>query len=128
VATHAGGQPHQSLVAIAATDDLRHLVFCTTRASRKYRNLSCNDRVAVLVDNRSGAETDFSRAVAVTGYGRARGVADTERAELRRLFLRRHLYLEDFTHSPSTELIKVRMARYSIVRRFQNVTELYLDA
>jgi hypothetical protein len=39
LATQRDGRPYGSLVAFAATDDMKNLLFATTRATRKYANL-----------------------------------------------------------------------------------------
>ena len=54
------GQPYCNLIAIAATGDFGHLVFATTRATRKYADLMADSRVAVLVDNRQNDVSDFT--------------------------------------------------------------------
>ena len=62
-------QPYASLVAFTVTDDLKHIIFATTRSTRKYANLSAESKVALLIDNRSNDEKDFSYAVAATALG-----------------------------------------------------------
>jgi hypothetical protein len=47
------------------------LFFATTRAKRKYANLSIDSRVAMLIDNRSNIPSDFPFAMGVTATGRA---------------------------------------------------------
>jgi nitroimidazol reductase NimA-like FMN-containing flavoprotein (pyridoxamine 5'-phosphate oxidase superfamily) len=42
LATEDQGQPFASLMAFAATDDLRHMVILTERTTRKYANLKSN--------------------------------------------------------------------------------------
>ena len=64
LATQNQGQPYASLVAFAASDDLKALFFATTRSTRKYANLSSDSRVAMLVDNRSNQASDFRWAMA----------------------------------------------------------------
>ena len=66
LATHSEGQPYCSLVAFVPSDDLRDLVFATTRATRKFANMQGDERVALLVDSRSNCDEDFHRAVAAT--------------------------------------------------------------
>jgi len=39
VATHSNGKPYTSLVAFAATDDLRDLIFVTSNETRKFKNI-----------------------------------------------------------------------------------------
>jgi len=42
-------------------------------------------------------------------------------------YLIKHPYLEEFAHSPSCEFIEIRVKRYILVERFQNVTEYRID-
>jgi nitroimidazol reductase NimA-like FMN-containing flavoprotein (pyridoxamine 5'-phosphate oxidase superfamily) len=69
LATQVDKHPYTSLVAFAATEDLRLLVFATDRATHKFANLSANPGVAMLVDDRSHREADLSEATAVTATG-----------------------------------------------------------
>lgn len=126
LATQGGGQPYSSLVAFAATDDLRHLLFATTRTTRKYANLSGESRVAMLVDNRSNQDSDFHNAVAATAIGRVEEVEDHEKERLLGFYLNKHPYLEEFVTAPTCALLRVRVERYYLVSRFQNVMELHM--
>ena len=47
LSTQREGQPYTTLVAFAASSDLENLYFATTRATRKYANLSADSRVAM---------------------------------------------------------------------------------
>jgi nitroimidazol reductase NimA-like FMN-containing flavoprotein (pyridoxamine 5'-phosphate oxidase superfamily) len=126
LATYGSGQPYGSLVAFVATDDLKHLLFATTRATRKYANLSTESRVALLVDNRSNQDTDFHSSIAVTALGNAKEVTRSERDRFLRLYLAKHPHLEEFVNSPTCALLKVSVDRYYMVNRFQNVMELHM--
>ena len=126
LATHGDAGPYASLVAIAATDDLKHLLFATTRATRKFANLQADARVAFLVDNRSNQAADFRDAVAATVRGRAEEVQATEREPLLALYLARHPHLRDFVASPTCAFLKVHVASYFVVTRFQEVMELHI--
>lgn len=126
LATQGDGQPYTSLVAFAATEDLRHILFATTRSTRKYANLSGESRVSMLVDNRSNKDSDFHKAIAVTATGWAEEVSEEERDHLVSLYLRKHPHLEEFVTSPTCALLKVRVRTYYTVTRFQNVMELHM--
>ncbi len=128
LATQGGGQPYSSLVAFAATDDLKYLVFATTRATRKYANLSSESRVAMLIDNRSNQDSDFHNAMAVTAMGTAEEVKDSEKDQLLKSYLTKHPYLEGFVTAPTCALLKVRVDKYYLVSRFQNVMELHMKS
>jgi nitroimidazol reductase NimA-like FMN-containing flavoprotein (pyridoxamine 5'-phosphate oxidase superfamily) len=124
LATHRDGQPYSNLVAFTATDDLRHVIFATTRATRKYANISADSRVALLIDNRSNEDVDFHRAVAVTATGTADELQGESRRDYANLYLAKHPHMEEFVGAPTCALLKVRVERYYVVRRFQNVMEL----
>ena len=126
LSTHGNKQPYASLVAFAATDDLKHIIFATTRSTRKYANLSSESKVALLIDNRSNQGKDFSYAVAATALGRAEEVRGPQRKSFQEMYLRKHPHLKDFVSSPSCALLAVSVEKYYVVTRFQNVRELHM--
>jgi len=126
LATQNRRQPYGNLVAFMATDDLKHLLFATTRATRKYANISRNPRIAMVVDNRSNQEADFHQAAAVTATGVVKEVEGPEKARFQKLYLSRHPYLKEFVSSPTCALLKMEVETYYVVNRFQNVMELHI--
>ena len=128
LSTRDGNCPYGSLVAFAATDDLKHLLFATTRATRKYANLIAESHVALVIDNRSNSPSDFHAAVATTAVGTAEEVVDADRYELVNLYLARHPHLAGFVNSPTCAFFRVRVSTYYIVQRFQNVMELHIES
>jgi nitroimidazol reductase NimA-like FMN-containing flavoprotein (pyridoxamine 5'-phosphate oxidase superfamily) len=121
--THQRGQPYGSLVAFAATPDLKSLLFATTRATRKFANLQADSRVSMVLDNRSNRIADFRRAVAATALGRAQEVKGPDRKKMVKMYLAKHPHLREFVASPTCALVKVRVEVYYLVWRFQNVFE-----
>lgn len=126
LSSYGNGQPYASLIAFAATDDLKHIIFATTRSTRKYANLSSESKVALLIDNRSNQGKDFSYAVAATALGRAEEVRGPQRKSFQEMYLRKHPHLKDFVSSPSCALLAVSVEKYYVVTRFQNVRELHM--
>jgi hypothetical protein len=124
LATQQGGQPYLSLMAFAATPDLKKLIVATERQTRKYANLMAEPRVALLIDNRSNAPADLEEAVAVTVLGRAAEAPPGERDGLISLFLAKHPHLEAFVTSPTCALITVQVDTYVVVQQFQEVREV----
>jgi nitroimidazol reductase NimA-like FMN-containing flavoprotein (pyridoxamine 5'-phosphate oxidase superfamily) len=121
------GSSYASLIAFAATDDLQKIVLATPRATRKFANIKYNPKVSLLIDNRSNKEQDFHDAKAVTVMGFAKELdPDASRNDLASLYLRKHPYLNDFLHSPSTAFLLVSVWRYYLVKRFQEVMELHI--
>jgi nitroimidazol reductase NimA-like FMN-containing flavoprotein (pyridoxamine 5'-phosphate oxidase superfamily) len=126
LSTQNHGQPYSNLIAIAATEDLRHLLFATTRATRKYANLMADSRVAVLVDNRRNDPSDFAGAAALTALGKAWELHGVERQHFLEIYLRKHPYLEEFAAAPTCALLRVKVEKYLVVTRFQEVREVQI--
>ncbi len=126
LATSDGEHIHATLVAFSVTPDLGTIVFATTRATRKFRIIEREPRVAMLFDNRTNEVVDFSEARAATAHGTA-AEAVKEGSELLRLYLRDHPYLRDFVSAPTCALVAVRVDRYDLVGSFQNVLEIRID-
>jgi len=122
--THNDGQPYGSLVAVVATDDLRHILFATTRATRKYANLTADHRVGILIDNRSNEPEDLRLAMAATATGTAVELHGADRRQATAVYLRKHPQLAEFVAAPSCALMRIDVEKYYIVRHFQNVMEL----
>ena len=128
LSTQNHGQPYCNLIALAATGDLKYLLFATTRATRKYANLMADSRVAVLVDNRRNDVADFAEAAALTAIGKAWELQGAERQQSLTVYLGRHPYLEEFVTSPTCALLRIKVEKYIVVTRFQEVREIQIPA
>lgn len=128
LSTQHGGRPYGSLVAFDADDDLRRLVFATTRTTRKFANLVADPHVALVIDSRDNREDDFHEAVAVTATGRSREALGSERDQLAARYLGKHPALRGFVESPTCAVVVVAVDTYYLVSRFQNVVELHIRA
>ena len=126
LATQEGGQPYASLIAFAASDDLKELFFATPRATRKFTYLQANPRVALLIDSRSNQDEDIHQAIAATVLGTAAEVPPEEREQALIRYLAKHPHLEEFAQSPSTAVVRVTVETYYVVSRFQEVMELHV--
>ena len=123
LATQGEGQPYGSLVAFAETEDLKQLVFATSRDTRKFSNLMSEPRVALVIDSRSNGDSDLKNAVAVTALGLAHEAVGDERERLARVYLAKHPGLPGFIGSPEMALCAVAVEDY-VVARFTGVTKL----
>ena len=124
--SNQSGSPYLNLVAFAATKDLKHLFFCTTKPTRKYTNLKADGRASMLIDSRSNDERDFHEAVAVSAVGTVRELLPEEQNVFHGAYLAKHPYLEDFVKSPTCAHLVFDVATYYIVRTFQNVSEVHM--
>ena len=119
-----GGQPYGALVAFVFSDDLRHAVFATPVATRKYRSLTECDHVALVIDNRSQKMDELMEVEAVTATGRSQLIErDGEFDRWAALLVRRHPYLKSFVKAPSCALFRVDIVRFLHVVRFQEVRQ-----
>ena len=127
LATQSDGQPYGNLVAFAATEDLKGLLFATVRNTRKFANITTDPRVAMVMDSRTNQRVDFRRAVAVTATGIVEEVKGSEKNQLLKLYLLKHPHLKRFVTSTRCALLKVNVSSYVVVRRFQKVVALSMD-
>ncbi len=124
LATQDKDAPYTSLVAFAATPDLRRLMFPTRAGTRKFTNLETTPRVALLVDNRSNSAEDYRNAAALTIIGTV-GVESGLEADTGRALLRaRHPGLTAFLAAPDCRIAAVGVDEYLLVTRFEAVARL----
>lgn len=128
LATQEAGQPYASLLAFAADSDLADIFLATDRATRKFKNIREDNRVALLVDDRANQSADFQTAAALTIIGTASELHGREMERARTIFLARHPALAEFVMAPHTALLRVAVSRYILVTRFQEVVVLDMDA
>jgi hypothetical protein len=112
------------MVAFAFTEDLKHVVFGTPRATKKYQILTACRNVALVVNNMNRHPNDLMNVEAFTSTGMAHEITQEEvGARCASLLATRHPNLEAFFSSSSTALFKVEITRFFFVRSFQEVTE-----
>lgn len=126
LSTHGDGQPYASLVAFAASDDLKALYFATARSTRKFANLAAHPAAAMLIDSRTNRMADFHEAAAATATGVAEEIPEPERGPIQVQFLEKHPHLVDFVTAPTCALVRIKVDCYYLVSRFQNVVELHI--
>lgn len=128
LSTLYNGRPYNNLIAYEVSEDLKHIIFVTGQATRKYANLLSNNNVSVLIDSRTNSDSDIRNAMAVTATGVADEVKDSRKEALLQLFLVKHHSLEKFAHSLESALFKIKVKKYFIVRNFQEVMELNMES
>jgi heme iron utilization protein len=126
LSTHYHCHPYSSLVAFASSESLQEVYFATPNTTRKFRNLIQDNRVSMLIDNRSNEISDFHHAMAVTMLGTAEEVQGPDKNKLSDIYLIKHPYMTDFVNSASCALVVIHVDKYVLVRRFQEVFELHI--
>jgi hypothetical protein len=126
--TQGQSQPYGSLVAFAASDDLKNIFFSTPIDTRKYRLLSECENVALVIDSRSIFPQDIMQIEAVTATGRAQIMkTGPDFDHWARLLINRHPHLANFVYAESCALVRVGVIQYFYVGRFQEVEQWVPD-
>jgi len=123
LATLSEGQPYSNLVAFAEADNLRSLLFVTSRKTRKYSNTLASKKVALLIDSRTNQASDVNNAIAITALGTIEEVAADNKDYLSGIYVSKHPELKDFLRNPSSALMKVVVNSY-IVATFDSIRRL----
>ena len=122
--TQGQSQPYGSLIAFAPSEDLKHVYFTTSVATRKYRLLIGCERAALVIDNRSRHPDSLMDVAALTVTGRTRHLKSGQAYKKGiTLLIRRHPYLKSFIRSETTALFRFDVIRYLYVTRFQEVQQ-----
>ena len=120
-------QPYASLVAFHASEDLKRIYFVTPTTTRKFANLTADNRVAFLVNSSSNQASDFHKAISLTAVGTAEVIDRSDKELILGQYLTKHPHLEEFVRSPTCALVEVAVNSYYMVKNFQNVMELHLE-
>jgi len=126
LATQFEGQPYSNLIAFVEADNLRILLFVTSRNTRKYSNTLASKKVAILVDSRTNQALDLNNAVAVTSLGTIEEVGVDNKEYLSGVYLSKHPQLKQFLFKPSNALMRVSVTDY-IVATFESVRHLHME-
>jgi nitroimidazol reductase NimA-like FMN-containing flavoprotein (pyridoxamine 5'-phosphate oxidase superfamily) len=115
LSTLAGNKPYCSLMAYAPNDDGTEIYMATHRSTQKFRNLSENPAVSLLIDTREDASRSQVRALTVEGRC-ARVEDDSKKRYVRSRLLAIHPHLEDFLAHADNELLCVRIQAFLLLK------------
>jgi general stress protein 26 len=121
LATEGNGQPHTSLIAITPFENFRQIIFATYRNTLKYRNLSNNNRVAVLVEGEYLNIKGLKKSGVLTIIGHTEEISMARNEEPYQAHLRRHPQMESFMLSSDCVLIRVIAQSYQIVSGIDDI-------
>lgn len=126
MATVSEGQPHCSLMSYATDEHCREIYMATLKNTKKYRNLSTNPSVSLLIDSRERRVTEGkvpTKALTVTGAFQS-GMGEQRRTALRQVLLDRHPELETFFANPAAEIIVVKVKALQLL---DGITDAYFE-
>jgi nitroimidazol reductase NimA-like FMN-containing flavoprotein (pyridoxamine 5'-phosphate oxidase superfamily) len=115
LATEGNGQPHASLIAITPFGNFRQIIFATYRDTLKYRNLSGNNKVALLIESGVINIKGLKQSVVLTIIGYIEEISITENEAAYQAHLKRHPEMASFMLSSDCALIVVIAQSYQVV-------------
>lgn len=117
LATVSKGTPHCSLMAYATDDDCREIYMVSHGRTAKFRNMTKNPSVSLLIDTRE-EHTGHRRteAVAMTVAGFYRKIEDGSKKDfVRSKLLERHPHLESFIAHPEAEILSIKIQSFLLL-------------
>jgi nitroimidazol reductase NimA-like FMN-containing flavoprotein (pyridoxamine 5'-phosphate oxidase superfamily) len=116
LATVSGNRPHCSLMAYVPDEDGRQVYMVTLRDTKKFRNLTQNPAVSLLIDTREDdAGPRRSRAMALTVNGVFQKMEGEKQASLQARILERHPHLGDLFAKGEAEIFCVRIESFQLL-------------
>jgi hypothetical protein len=127
LATEGKGQPHTSLIAITPFGNFGQIIFATYRNTLKYRNLSDNNKVAVLIEGEYFNKKGLKESVVLTIIGHTEEISIAGNEPPYQEHLKRHPEMESFMISPDCVLIRVIPQSYQVVYGIDDVMWITVD-
>jgi len=121
LATEGKGQPHASLIAITPIEGFKSLIFATYRNTTKYRNISQNSKVAVLIEGKDLNRFTLQEGFVLTAFGNADEISLTGNDTALCAHIARHPDLASFMKSTDCALIQIIVASYQVVNGTEDV-------
>ena len=117
LATVSEGKPHCSLMAYVSNEDCTEIYMVTYRETTKFRNLTENPSVSLLIDTREehhGTNRPETKALTVDGVFKA-VEEEVERLYVRTILLERHPHLKVFLDHPNAELLCIKISSFLLL-------------
>ena len=114
LATAKNNKPHCSLMAYVTDDHCREIYMVTHRSSQKYRNLTVNRSVSLLIDTRGLGPREKTQALTVSG--RFAPIVDIpeKKIAMSRL-IGSHPHLERLLTNPEAEILRVKIESFLLL-------------
>jgi nitroimidazol reductase NimA-like FMN-containing flavoprotein (pyridoxamine 5'-phosphate oxidase superfamily) len=127
LATVTENNPHCSLMAYVTDNDCREIYMVTNRQTTKFRNLSKNPAVSLLIDTREEhTRTNRHDTQALTVSGVYHEIKDeNKKASVRNNLLEKHPHLRDLMDMPDAEIFCVKVTSFLLL---DGVSEAHFEA
>ena len=126
LATVSDNRPHCSLMVYATDEQCREIYMVTHRQTKKFRNLTENPIVSLLIDTREedlGPRRSNAKALTVNGVFRVMNEPRERELILARL-VQRHPHLKNFAEDPDAELIRIKIESFLLL---EGLTSSYFE-
>ena len=110
-------------ISFISDEECRAIYFITGRGTRKFRNISVNPSVSLLVSTAEGRSSGFSEAAAITITGTASIIEGTPGEEILKRYSEKLPFLKEFLNFHDCAMIKVNVSGYLLVKNFQDTYE-----
>jgi nitroimidazol reductase NimA-like FMN-containing flavoprotein (pyridoxamine 5'-phosphate oxidase superfamily) len=122
LATVSGKNPHCSLMAYTTDEDCSEIYMATHRGTRKFKNLSENPSVSLLIDTREehkGSHRPEAKAMTVSGTFQ-KLEENQKKARVEARLLSRHPHLREFLDHPDAEVICIKIHSFLLLEGLTN--------
>lgn len=117
LATVSENNPHCSLMAYVTDNDCRGIYMVTNRQSTKFRNLSANPSVSLLIDTReehTGMQRPDAQALTVSGvYQEIQD--ENKKTRIRSKLLEKHPHIKNLMDMPDAEIFCVKVTSFLLL-------------
>ncbi|CAO0820407.1 heme iron utilization protein [Desulfarculales bacterium] len=121
------GQPHCSLMFYVTDDHGRHIYLLTRGGTKKYRNVSANPSVSILIDSREQrVSTEPALALTITGICETLPEGGLHDTVLNKL-LTRHPHLQGVSVDPQVKVLAVRSVTMQLLQGPMSVCYAQMD-
>jgi nitroimidazol reductase NimA-like FMN-containing flavoprotein (pyridoxamine 5'-phosphate oxidase superfamily) len=127
LATVSDNRPHCSLMVYATDEQCHEIYMVTHRQTKKFRNLTENPVVSLLIDTREedlGLRRSNAKALTVNGVFKKMNEPHERELILARL-VQRHPHLKNFAEDPDAELIRIKIESFLLL---EGLTSSYFEA
>ena len=118
IATYSKNELYTNLVTFLVEEKFKKIYFPTLKNTKKYKNLSSNYIISILIDNRINKPEDIKKAISISAVGKCKEIKDKD---LIKKFLKKHPYLKEFVNSKNCAMIEIDVEKYIMVDNFQNI-------
>lgn len=126
LATVSDGAPHCSLMNYVTDDHCNEIYMATQKTTKKYKNITENKSVSILVDTREehpGPHRTDVKAITVTGvFQEIRD--DEKKSSVKSKLLERHPYMDEILDKEDSEIFCIKVASFLFL---DGLTDAYFE-